>query len=348
MVEVRGRLDPEVGAMLMRAIEMAADALYRKTRRSEQMKATQRWADALGLLAERAMAVGFGDECVSAETRDGAAGEPADDAAVPGAAADAGPSDPEATADPVPDPAASCLCTHAPISGSRAERYQVVLHVDRATLSATGDEAEPGRSHLEDGTRVSAETARRLTCDAAVVTVTRDPDGSVLDVGRKTRTVPPSLRRALEIRDRGCRFPGCGLRFTDAHHIRHWADGGPTRLDNLVLLCRYHHRLVHEEGFRVEWRDGPRPRPVFHDPRGRALNDWPPPTRLEGDPAAALVRAHLAAGIDPAALTASARWRKEPDVPWSAYARVVEALDRAAEIADGGDGPVRGPTARCA
>ena len=151
------------------------------------------------------------------------------------------------------------------LSGTRAERYQVVLHVDSDTLSADGSGL--GRSELEDGTRVSYETSRRLSCDASVVPIRHGTDGSVLDVGRKTRTIPPSLRRALEARDRGCRFPGCGLRFTDAHHVKHWADGGETTLDNLVLLCSHHHRLVHEEGWRVEWwGEG---RPAFIDPRGQ-------------------------------------------------------------------------------
>ncbi len=71
-----------------------------------------------------------------------------------------------------------------------------------------------------------------------------------------TRTVPPALRRALDHRDRGCRFPGCGLRFCDAHHVTHWADGGATRLGNLVLLCRRHHRAAHDDGFRVEPEPG--------------------------------------------------------------------------------------------
>ena len=90
---------------------------------------------------------------------------------------------------------------------------------------------------------------------------------SVLDVGRKTRTIPPAVRRALEARDRGCRFPGCGLRFTDAHHIRHWADGGETKLGNLVLLCSHHYWLLHEEGWTVEWWGKDR-QPAFIDPRG--------------------------------------------------------------------------------
>jgi hypothetical protein len=79
-----------------------------------------------------------------------------------------------------------------------------------------------------------------------------DADGEPLNIGRKSRTIPPAIRRALQRRDGGCRFPGCSCnRFVDAHHILHWADGGETGMDNLVLLCRRHHRLVHEGGFGV-------------------------------------------------------------------------------------------------
>jgi hypothetical protein len=81
-------------------------------------------------------------------------------------------------------------------------------------------------------------------------------DGTVLDVGRKTRTIPTAIRRALDARDGRCRFPGCTARRCDAHHIEHWADGGATALDNLVLLCRRHHRLVHEGGYGVELAAG--------------------------------------------------------------------------------------------
>ena len=101
------------------------------------------------------------------------------------------------------------------------------------------------------GIHVSAETARRLACDAATVTMHHAPGGEILDVGRRTRTISPALRRALAARDRQCRFPGWGNVRCDAHHIEHWADGGRTSLDNLVLLCRRHHRVVHEEGYRV-------------------------------------------------------------------------------------------------
>jgi len=90
--------------------------------------------------------------------------------------------------------------------------------------------------------------AADLDRGAAVVVMRHAADGSVLDVGRKTRTIPPAMRRALAARDSRCGLPGCGARQCVAHHVRHWADGGETRLDNLVLLCRRHHRAVHEGG----------------------------------------------------------------------------------------------------
>ncbi len=127
--------------------------------------------------------------------------------------------------------------------GAPAERYQVVVHVD-APVPADPD--APGQSVLEGGTCVSAETSRRLACDATRVIMRHDEAGRVVEVGARTRTIPPALRRALHHRDGGCRFPGCGVRFGQGHHIRHWAHGGPTTLSNLAMLCRRHHRAVHE------------------------------------------------------------------------------------------------------
>jgi Domain of unknown function (DUF222)/HNH endonuclease len=122
---------------------------------------------------------------------------------------------------------------------SGGERYQVVLHV----------EATHGTNVLEDGAALSEETVRRLACDASLVELV-ERDGEPLSVGRKRRTVPPSIRRALQARDRRCRFPACeNRRFLDAHHIEHWSRGGETRLDNLVLLCGRHHRYLHEGGY---------------------------------------------------------------------------------------------------
>ncbi len=112
-------------------------------------------------------------------------------------------------------------------------------------------------------------TCRRLLCDAGVVPFLEDAAGQTIDVGRKTRTIPAALRRALQARDRGCRFPGCThVRFLDAHHCRHWIDGGETKLSNLQLLCRLHHGRVHELGFSIEVRDGAF---VFLDRDGREI-----------------------------------------------------------------------------
>jgi 5-methylcytosine-specific restriction endonuclease McrA len=154
---------------------------------------------------------------------------------------------------------------------SGGERHQVVVHVDETALVGAGD----GGCELADGPALAPETARRLACDSSVVRVT-DRGDRTLSVGRKTRSVPSALRRALRRRDRGCRFPGCeNQRFVDAHHVRHWAHGGETRLDNLVLLCRRHHRLVHEGGYSIERLPGDRLR--FRDPRGGPIPAVPQP-----------------------------------------------------------------------
>lgn len=131
----------------------------------------------------------------------------------------------------------------------RGESARLVVHVDAAALALDG----PGRSELEDGPVIAPETARRLGCDAELVSQV-ERDGLPLSAGRRRRTVPPRLRRLLEARDgHTCCFPGCDRRRRlQAHHRRHWAHGGETRLDNLVLLCWHHHRLVHEGGYTME------------------------------------------------------------------------------------------------
>jgi hypothetical protein len=159
--------------------------------------------------------------------------------------------------------------------GSAGDRYQVVLHLEGATADIC-----PDPRHVVDladgGIGVSAETSRRLSCDASVVVMCEDADGSVLDVGRKTRTIPARIRRALAARDGRCAFPGCNAQRCDAHHLVHWMDGGATSLDNLVLLCRRHHTLVHEGGIGVERSsDGD---VVFRRPDGRCVDLVPPLT----------------------------------------------------------------------
>ena len=137
-------------------------------------------------------------------------------------------------------------------SGSTADRYQVVLHVVGAASGRdrAGTALPHNSSYIDDGPHVTAETSRRIACDCTVVGIKEDENGEPLSIGRRSRSIPPPMRRALGIRDGGCRFPGCtNTRFVDGHHIKHWADGGETSLDNLVLLCRHHHHLVHEGGF---------------------------------------------------------------------------------------------------
>ena len=336
MYVVKGIVTPEVGALLMRAIEAASDALYRQASHADEddpdgddpgglaqsgdpgryrsgsvdpdrPTSAQLRADALGLLAERALAAGFGRSC--ADEGDGGDG------------------DEEGRAE-------------APISGTRAARYQVVLHVEPETLR---DHGEPGMSELEDGTRLSAESARRLACDAGLATVVRGDDGSVSDSGRRARTVPPAVRRALEARDRGCRFPGCGLRFTDAHHVVHWADGGDTSLNNLILLCAGHHRAVHEGRYRVcTDREG---KAVFFSPSGRVLAGAPPLPNLGPNSVEALVTRNRARGVAPDWRIGMPRYKYDHDVPWEIEAAALEAMDDSGEEQEAADAHLVEPTA---
>src|SRR5438477_4940432 len=127
---------------------------------------------------------------------------------------------------------------HAMDPGSPGERYQVVVHVDAGVLE---DPDAAGQSALEHGAHVSAETARRLACDASRVVMRHDPDGRVVEVGALTRTIPAALRRVLHYRDRACRFPACGPPLGQGHHIQHRADGGPATLAKPAPLCRPPH-----------------------------------------------------------------------------------------------------------
>lgn len=123
-----------------------------------------------------------------------------------------------------------------------AERCQLILHIQAGSLNQSPQ-------HL-DGQWLPPSTARRMACDAGLLIVEEDEAGTVLNIGRKSRIIPPAMARALAIRDNGCQFPGCcETRYTEGHHIKHWADGGETKLDNLVTLCRYHHRELHKGSF---------------------------------------------------------------------------------------------------
>jgi hypothetical protein len=157
------------------------------------------------------------------------------------------------------------------LSGS--DRQQIVVHVDAETLR----HSHAGRCELEQGPAIASETARRLACDCSVVRIVEYAKGEPLDVGRRTRTIPPGIRRALQARDKGCRFPGCtSRRYVDGHHVKHWVNGGETKLSNLVTLCRFHHRLVHEGQVVVQTLDDGAFR--FVKPSGESLDSPAPQT----------------------------------------------------------------------
>ena len=262
MVVIRGRLAPEVGAVLVQALAAAREALYQRAHASDVPAETpttaQQQADALVLVAETALHHGI-------------------------------------------DP------------GTPGERYQVVVHVDAAALA---DPEAPGHSVLEDGAHVSAETTRRLACDASRVVMRHGSGGGAVEVGARTRTIPPALRRAFHHRDRGCRFPGCGSRFGQGHHICHWANGGPTTLSNLAILCRRHHRAVHEEGYQVERHSDGELR--FRGPDGRLLPEVPPGVALPADPVHVLRSRHEAQGLYLHGRTAMPGWLGERlNVGWA-------------------------------
>jgi hypothetical protein len=127
-----------------------------------------------------------------------------------------------------------------------AERCQLVMHVTTAKAGIKGTELGQNL----DGRWLIPDAARKLACDASLVLVEEDTAGNVLNIGRRSRIIPPAMQRALAIRDGGCQFPGCcETRYVEGHHIKHWADGGETKLDNLVTLCRYHHRELHKGSF---------------------------------------------------------------------------------------------------
>ena len=139
------------------------------------------------------------------------------------------------------------LCSARLAADPDPDRATVVVH---AQLEGLGTGA--GGCELEDGPAIAPEVAQRLACTARVQVLLEDAAGDVVALDRMRREPPAWMIRQVRYRDRGCRFPGCGTRaFTEAHHIRWWRDGGRTELGNLVLICSFHHRLVHEHGWRL-------------------------------------------------------------------------------------------------
>jgi len=237
-MRVSGRFTPEQGAMLQKALQAAGDQLFEEEQHVPE--------DISAEIADKIPLDKTTPEPVSQQRADQLA------RVVEGFLAGTG------RDRPVND-----------LSGG--DKYMVNIHTDMETLKQDGTGAE---SEIEDCDHVPAETSRRLSCDCSIVHWREDAQGDPLDIGRKTRSIPPSIRRALKSRDQGCRFPGCTChRYVDAHHIHHWADGGKTSMDNLVLLCRTHHRLVHEAGYGVQFKAGEGA--VFSMPNGKVIPQAP-------------------------------------------------------------------------
>jgi hypothetical protein len=175
------------------------------------------------------------------------------------------------------------VCRQSLDNGDRpsvgGERPHVTVTVDAAVLAGEPSSFLPSAAlcELDNVGPVSPEIALRLACDSSVMRVVMSGESQPLDVGRRSQVVPAPLRRAVIVRDRRCRFPGCDRPHTwcDAHHIVHWARGGPTSASNLLLLCRRHHRLIHgPSGFRLEMEQGG---PAFRRPDGTRLDGRGPP-----------------------------------------------------------------------
>lgn len=187
---------------------------------------------------------------------------------------------------------AESFLAHGQAAGMGGDRYQIFVHLEQDPLASDGTLA----ATLDDGTRVPAETFRRIACDASVVCVAHDGAGNPLAAGRRTRTISPALRRALWSRDRGCRFPSCAnTHHVHAHHIDHWAHGGETSLGNLVLLCGTHHRMLHEGGIGVTRTA--EERLVFRDGAGRVVDGVPEAVEVPGEALGVIERWVAAADI---------------------------------------------------
>lgn len=249
MLVIEGRLPPAEGALFIKLMECKRDQLYREeqARKREAQTSGEQSSESAEEVDNRTAAERRADTLLASFEEDRNEGD-AEPRTLPGVA-----------------------------------RTQVMLHVV-VDANTQVDDAEPSQTEtrdsalsrrrpdvrLEPGPVIGASTARRLCCDAAKVLMVENAAGDPLSVGRQSRIVPWHIRKALEQRDGGCRFPGCTeKRYVDAHHIEHWVDGGETSLANCCLICRHHHRLLHEEGYGCENVDG---EIRFYDPHGQRLD----------------------------------------------------------------------------
>ena len=246
MVRVDGDLDPDNGEALMTALGAIMDADARRRDPDDGRSPAQRRADALGELSRQWLdrsdrpSVGGERPHVTVTVEAGA---------LPGGA----PHPPSGLGSPVE----RAELDHARLTGT--------AELDHARLTGTAE--------LDHAGPVDPGIARVLACDASIMRVVMAGRSEPLDVGRRTPVIPPAMRRAVIVRDGCCRFPRCDRPhpWCDVHHVVHWADGGPTAVPNLILLCRRHHRLIHQRsGFRLRLVNG---RPEFRRPDGSVLED---------------------------------------------------------------------------
>lgn len=253
MLVINGRLPPEAGAVVQRALETEYQALYRVYREQQTNREQPGEAPPTPQASERS---------TFSQLR----------------------------ADALEQLARRALCGGELEGG--ASHSQVVVHVDAETL-ACPDAA--GRAELEDGPALGADAIRRLCCDTSLVAMVHDAQGKVLGAGRKTRVIGTALRRELNERDGCCQFPGCSHRYTDGHHIEHWANGGETVLSNLVEVCRSHHRLLHEGQYSVSLDEAGTA--TFFSPSGAPIPVVPKPASFRGNIAGAMAHWTQRAGL---------------------------------------------------
>ena len=261
---IRGRLSPEEGAIVEKTLDSLAEGLEEEGCSAEHLE-NEIANDVLEELGEKA----FG--ATKTDTFDARAMNERDEARQKFFNAASSHDYARRRADALVMMAEASL-TELAHKKSCSDRYQVLVHVNAEALV---DDTIEGLSELSTGTAMATETVRRLLCESSIVSVVEE-GGSILSVGRKTRSIPTAIKRALLVRDRHCRFPGCTNKaWMDAHHIKHWVHGGHTELENLCLLCRAHHRAVHEYGYDVKVVDG---NLVFYRPDGSVIAAPPPIT----------------------------------------------------------------------
>jgi hypothetical protein len=319
MLVIRGRLPAEVGAVLKRAL----DAAMAELGETEEQPAAQREAPTTAPVSAETSEPPEDESGMDESEVEHRSEEEDDEPPPPGGVFVAWPSGSVAplrprvdgeqarrAADAIGLVARRALEKAASDGGGREGRFEVVLHVDSEVLC---EDALVGRCELEGGVAVSAETARRLCCASPFVTLVHGVDGAPVGPGRRTRRISAPLWRALRSRDETCAFPGCTCRRGLAvHHVRHWAHGGETKLDNLLLLCPAHHFAVHEGGFRAEGR--PPDEVLFFAPDGTPIPASGASTVANGD----LVQINRAHGLSIGPDAGQTRWTGEAmDYDWA-------------------------------